>query len=71
MYAVAFGQVLHVFWSWLFVIHWGYGIEGTGYAAIITNMTILFATLFYTYLLEDIREAIFWPDARTFQGLKE
>jgi multidrug resistance protein, MATE family len=69
--ALLIGQVLHVFWSWVFVIKLQYGIVGTGIASIISNGTIFLICAVYASMLEDIKESIFWPDYRSFQGLTE
>jgi Na+-driven multidrug efflux pump len=46
-----------------------FGIAGIGYASIFTNALVL--TLFLLILAKDssMRDAIFWPDKRTFKGL--
>jgi multidrug resistance protein, MATE family len=69
--AIAIGQVFHVFWSWLFVIKYEYGVVGTGYAGVISNGSILIICLIYTSMLEDIKEGVFWPDSRSFTGIQE
>lgn len=47
------------------------GIVGTGIAGVITDFTIFFVNILYTSLLDDIREAVFWPDSTCFQGIWE
>lgn len=69
MVAMITSQVLHVFWSYLFVIHYDMEIVGTGIASSITTGTALFIMLGYTYFQEDIKEAVQWPDRSTFVDL--
>jgi multidrug resistance protein, MATE family len=45
------------------------GIIGTGYAGIISRITIYIVLLIYTYLTPDLKPAIIWPDKRTFTGI--
>ena len=51
--------------------HFNLGIQGVGYAMVITNFTLLVCNLFYTAISHDIKEAVFWPDKRSFQELKQ
>jgi MATE family multidrug resistance protein len=65
------GSIMHIGWSYLFVVHLKQDIVGTGIASAITNFTILVMSLVYTSTQEDIKEAVFWPDYRSFRGLGE
>jgi len=47
------------------------GIKGTGTAGILTNGMVLSINLAYTYAIEEIREAVFWPDRNCFYGISE
>lgn len=47
------------------------GIKGTGTAGILTNGMVLSINLMYTYAIEEIREAVFWPDRNCFYGISE
>jgi Na+-driven multidrug efflux pump len=47
------------------------GITGTGIAGVITNFTCLVFNLIYSSILKDIRSAIFFPDHRTFEGIRD
>lgn len=60
-----------MFWSWLFVIKYNYGVVGTGYAGVISNGSILIICLIYTSMLEDVKEGVFWPDSRSCTGIYE
>jgi MATE family multidrug resistance protein len=71
MYSSIISQTLHLFWSWLFVLHFKLEIVGTGIASALTNFINLSICLFYSSMLNDIKEAIFFPDKRSFYGLRE
>lgn len=64
---------LHPIWAYIFASksQMNLGIEGIGYAMVVTNFVVLACNLVYTYFSADIREAVFWPDSRTFEGIKE
>ena len=61
--------MLHFFWSWLFVLHFEMGIEGTAIAGIISNFTALTLNLICAYRLKDVRQAIVAPDAYMWHGI--
>ena len=60
--------LLHVLWSYLLVSkdRMNLGIVGTGISMVIANFTVLTINLAYTYWLDDIKEAVFWPDSRSY-----
>lgn len=68
MIAQAISSILHIVWSYIFVVRMEMGIVGTSLASIITNGLALTIMLIYTCKLEDIKEAIHWPDASSFTG---
>jgi len=47
------------------------GIIGTGLSNMITNCLILIILLIYSVCSEEIKDAIFWPDATIFKDIKE
>ncbi len=57
--------------SWYFVLHLNYGILGTGIASGLTNFFALIIVLIFTYCTDDIKEAVFLPDRRSYVGLSE
>lgn len=65
--------ILHPIWSYYLVsksqLNWG--IFGTGVAGVITNLTNFSFNLLYTYLIDDISDGVFMPDARSFESLGE
>ena len=38
---------------------------------VICNLTVLSFNLIYTAYCEDISEAVFWPDSRSMEGIKD
>jgi hypothetical protein len=48
-----------------------YGILGTGIASGMTNCFALIIVLIFTYCTDDIKEAVFLPDRRSYIGLNE
>ena len=44
---------------------------GTGIASGLTNCFALVIVLIFTYCTEDIKEAVFLPDKRSYVGLNE
>ena len=67
MVAVAF----HPLWLWIFLYKMDLGIVGIGFAGVITDLSVLLYNIAYSYCLVEIREALFWPDRRCFENLKE
>lgn len=47
------------------------GIIGIGIAGVITDLSVLLYNIIYSYKLKAIRPALFWPDSRCFQDIKE
>ena len=50
---------LHFLWCWLFMSHWNYGIDGAGFAIMLTEVKIFqqpirFSTTFFFWF-------VFWP----------
>lgn len=62
---------MHPVWSYLFVFRWNFGLQGIGIAGTITNTTNLVLLILATTAFDDIKEAVFWPDERSFYGLWE
>jgi Na+-driven multidrug efflux pump len=56
---------MHPLWSYIFVIKYNLGVQGTGIAGIITNSIVLFCNLAYSCYSNDLKDAIFWPDRRS------
>jgi MATE family multidrug resistance protein len=67
----AVGISFHVLWSYIFVIHLGYGIIGTGISNVITTTLIFVLLLVYTNTQDDIAEAVQMPDSRVFDDMYE
>ena len=63
------GSSLHPVWSYVLVFKFKFGLQGIGIAGTITNSTNLFLLIIATTFFDDIEEAVFWPDDRTFYGL--
>jgi len=61
--------ILHLFWSWLFVIYFEMGIKGTAFAGIISNSTALTLNIICAYRLKDVRRAIVAPGAYMWHGI--
>lgn len=53
--AIASGQFLHVLASYLLVIRWGLGIQGTGLASGLTNGCVFLITVAYANSLEEVK----------------
>lgn len=65
------GSSLHPLWSYLFVFKLNFGLQGIGIAGTITNSTNLVLLIYATTFFDDIKEAVFFPDERSFYGLWE
>ena len=65
--------VLHPVWSYFLVspsrLNWG--IFGTGVAGVVTNFANFSFNLVYTYMIEDISDGVFMPDARSYEAVGE
>jgi len=65
--AIAF----HPLWCYIFLNYYDLGITGIGIAGIITDLSVFLYNVAYSYNLRAIRSALFWPDSRCFEGVKE
>ena len=74
-YVVAILQVavipFHVGACWLFITHWGYGIQGAAYAENFTSCLTVLLQVVYASNLSEISEAWFLPTRQTFKNLPE
>ena len=61
-----FSIPMHIVWSWYFVIHCGYGIQGTGIAGFITNGTLLAFGLIYSRWVPELNDVLHTPDSSIF-----
>jgi len=61
---------MHVFWCWIFVVHYDFEIVGVGIASTITNAIIYFTVVFYTSTLSDLKDAVDmkFMSKKTYQG---
>ena len=50
----------------MLVSHYNLSILGIGIAGVLTNAVVLIFNFTYTNFLEDLKEAVFWPDNRCF-----
>jgi Na+-driven multidrug efflux pump len=68
-----FASVMHFFWSYFLVStsQLNLGITGTGISMVIANLTVLLVNLIYTASCEDIKEAVFMPDIRCTQEIRQ
>jgi MATE family multidrug resistance protein len=64
------GILLHFVWVTLFTEVFELTYEGLGYAQTLSNFLILCALIIFTYRENDISEAIFLPDKRSFMTIK-
>ena len=55
--AQTIGAIMHIFWSWLFVVYYKYDLAGIGMASISTNLIIFVIVYVYMITLPEIREA--------------
>ena len=69
MIAQAISSVLHLLWSYILVARMDMGVVGTSLASVITNGLALVIMLAYTSHLDDIQEAVHWPDSSSFADL--
>lgn len=57
--------------GYLFIVKYGYGIEGIAYAFDISMALQLLIMIIHTSLLSEFREAVFFPRSDTFSGWGE
>jgi Na+-driven multidrug efflux pump len=67
--AISISVCFHVYLSWYFVWHLGYGIVGTGYASTMTNLSNYIFLLIISVTDKEIRKTISWPDMRSINGI--
>ena len=63
--------LLHIFWCHLFVTVYGWDLHGLGLASTLSSIFLLASTIVYAHYINDVQEALFWPDASVWQGWKE
>jgi multidrug resistance protein, MATE family len=63
--------VLHAVFCWLFMAQLGLGVKALAWASVISNFIVLIAFLYYSWAIEEIRDALQWPDRRTFKNTME
>ena len=71
MLAQVGATLLHIFWCWLFTVHYNWGVLGLGIATAITNIGMLLMIEIYSLCIPRIRESLFWPDKHTFKDWGE
>jgi MATE family multidrug resistance protein len=71
MVCTVIGTLFHIFWCYILIFKAELDIIGVSIATCITNFSILFLIHLYAYQVEDIKEAWFLPDRKTYEGLKE
>jgi len=60
------GSLLHPVWCYVLVTRYNLSILGVGIAGVLTNFVVLAFNFIYTFWLDDLKEAVFWPDGRCF-----
>lgn len=63
--------ILHLGLCYLFMVKMGMGIQGLALASVIRELCGFLLLLFFTNRQEDIQEAVFMPDGRSFTELGE
>ena len=58
MYANLVGTILYPIWSWIFIVHLGWGIYGCAMCDLICMSLTLAIDLGYTYWSEDMQESL-------------
>lgn len=53
MKAQIIGTVTSLFWNWLFVIKFGWGVVGTGLSFTLTTLLVFLINLTYTFMIKD------------------
>ena len=71
MIAQVGATLLHFVWCEIIVMRWGWDIVGLGVAHTITSLTLIIMVTVYAGLVDEIKEAITWPDAQMFLGWGE
>lgn len=66
-----FAIIMHGPWISFFAVYCDYGITGIGMAVTITNFTATFLMIYLSQYQEKLQNALFFPDERSFYGLKE
>lgn len=61
----------HLLWCHIFVVKLEMGIAGIGLAYSTTSFTSLVITVIISYTLDEVKEALTWPDATIWSGWKE
>lgn len=64
------GNIIHGLLCYLFIVELQLGIRGAGIATSIANALIFLGMLTYSITNQDIKTAIFFPNKRSFMGLK-
>jgi len=54
------------FWAWLYISHLGWGLKGAGLALLSSNLFNLILHLIYMIRVEEVQEAVRWPDKMVF-----
>ena len=62
---------LHVGWCMLFVSVWDFGVYGIAFAILITDFSAFAFVTIYACFIDQIKDAVFWPNAASFTHLKE
>eukprot|EP00347_Sterkiella_histriomuscorum_P016237 403353961 len=69
MYVQGTTTIIHYFSSYYFIIYLDMKLKGTAYSNTLTALLNLIGMLIIAYREQEIREAFFWPDKSSFQGL--
>lgn len=71
MVAQVVATLLHILWCHLFVVQWGWDMEGLGHASTLTSSILLASVMIYAHCLPHIKGALFWPDATVWHEWRE
>lgn len=71
MIAQVIATCFHVVWCQLFVVEWGWDMYGLGLASTVTSCILLLTTMVYAHCLENVRDALIWPDASVWSDWRE
>lgn len=68
MVAQIISSMVHIVLCIFCVVKWDMGVAGLGLATMVTYFLMFVITTVYAHCIKDIREAIQWPNRKTFTG---
>jgi len=70
-YSQCIGIIFQITFNYIFFVKMDLGIIGIGYSSSLTNLIVYIINVLYPLFVEEIKEAIFFPNAGSFKGFKE